>query len=947
MKNIYFKIAVLTILFTAVFNLTYADEIQKGKIVVKFKEGFVPQHSPDNLSGNADLDALLISEGLKSKKQLFSHLKKQDNRGLSRVFEFNLDDETDVQTLANLISKIDAVEYAEPRIIRTFEGSGSSANPGYRIDALPNDPFYSLQWYLPSISAPPAWDYSKGDPSVIIAIVDNGVERAHPDLASRMWVNSDETPGNGVDDDGNGFIDDFYGWDFALADNDPKPDYDSTGMTHGTHVSGIAAASMDNGKGIAGVAPLCKIMAVKAGSGNAITNGAEGITYAYENGAKVINLSWGGYFSSSLEEDAIINAINLGILVVAAAGNDNSNEPHYPSSYAQVLSVASINSDSKKTSWSNYGETIDLCAPGNIIYSTIVLESGVSSYAYLSGTSMASPVVAGVAGLVFAANPTWHQGKVAVKILNSGDYIYDVNPQYAGELGFGKVNAYKAVADLTPGFRLNTFYFSDVTTGDGDGIAEPYELLEVYARLENILQSAYDVQATLTCLSTDGVVTQTNAYYGDILAGQFAENTDEPFLLQLGNVQENEKIYLELHLETQSGFDFSIRTSITTMPPWASHYAGNVKTTVTSFGAIGYQNYPYNPSMFEQIGEGFRYPAASANALYHGGMILALNNSRIASTIYRDYNPPYDFEWIYDNLITFEAPGPLADQQTHAVYYDNGVFVTGVNAISVEQNTYARSDDPVDDFIIIEFTYTNNSASTLNNMYSGIFMDWDINNYTDNSVGYSATHKTSYMFDDDSIFYGLSALTDEVAGNPAISNSYYLYGAPLSDANLYNFMSGGYPISNDSGEDFSHILSVGPFTLSPDSSKTVAFAILGGTGYDDYIANVDAADSLYAVMFTDNTSKTAGGPFAITLSVPTPNPFNQSAAFAIHLTEGANVDIKVYDILGRNTADIFHGYLNAGTREFNWNTENLASGTYFLTARSNGEQAVKKLILIK
>lgn len=326
------------------------------------------------------------------------------------------------------------VEYAEPDYI---------AQPAYE----PNDPCYGdgTQWGPQKIFAPQAWDFCKGDSNVVVAVIDWGVDLQHPDLATEMWTNASEIPDNGIDDDGNGYIDDVYGWDFANNDNDPRQD----DYGHGSHVAGIAAAATDNGVGIAGVAFNSRIMAVKVGytdpdTGKHLaryTDIAYGIMYAADNGAKVINLSLGGYGYSSGLKGAVNYAWDAGCVLVGAAGNNNKSDPLYPAAYDNVIGVSATDQNDARASWSNYGAHVAVAAPGSSIYSTYW--NGSSTYAYMSGTSMAAPHVAGLAALLFAQDDTRTNAAVRSVIERSADDLGDVSwDQY---YGYGRINAYKAL----------------------------------------------------------------------------------------------------------------------------------------------------------------------------------------------------------------------------------------------------------------------------------------------------------------------------------------------------------------------------------------------------------------------------------------------------------------------------------------------------------------------
>jgi subtilisin family serine protease len=382
-----------------------------GQLLVKFDtervslpEDFSAQHK----TGFARLDEALSEAGvLGGSKMIPDALSAKRDGRFAGLYLLELDQKQDIGEAKEILSRTDGVIYAEPNYIR-------------QLYYEPNDTFYPYQWALHLINADEAWDISRGNSTVLIAIIDTGVDYLHPDLAPNIWHNPGETPDNGIDDDGNGYVDDHIGYDFSDApywpgmgdyldrDNDPMDD-----NGHGTHCSGIAAAAGDNEIGMAGVAFDAKIMAVRAGFSLIFGVGvledddsAAAIIYAADNGADVMNLSWGSFGQSAVIRDAIDYATSKGVTVVAAAGNSAVSELHFPSANDNVISVGAINSGSNLASFSNYGYTVDLVAPGVSIQSTIPTGIVAEDYAPLSGTSMASPHVAGAAGLLIAEDPT-------------------------------------------------------------------------------------------------------------------------------------------------------------------------------------------------------------------------------------------------------------------------------------------------------------------------------------------------------------------------------------------------------------------------------------------------------------------------------------------------------------------------------------------------------------
>ncbi|MFQ5963117.1 MAG: S8 family peptidase, partial [Candidatus Scalinduaceae bacterium] len=360
-----------------------------------------------------------------------------------KVFLHRIRDGRDVISVCNDLNNDPRIEYAEPNYIQ-------------KVDAVPNDPMYDQLWGMNNtgqtggtpdadIDAPEAWDINKGGSNIVVGVIDTGVDYNHEDLAANMWVNSGEIPENGIDDDGNEYIDDIHGIDAFNNDGDP---FDDNG--HGTHVSGTIGAVGNNGIGVVGVNWNVKIMALKflgAGGSGSTAGAIECLDYVtmmknnFGVNIKLTNNSWGGGGFSQALKDAIEAS---GILFAAAAGNDavdNDIIPHYPANYdsSNILAVASTDHNDGLSSFSNFGlQSVDIGAPGSSILST---KPG-NTYAVHSGTSMATPHASGVAALLVAANPALSFSELKSKIMSSTDPI----PALSGKtVTGGRLNAQSAL----------------------------------------------------------------------------------------------------------------------------------------------------------------------------------------------------------------------------------------------------------------------------------------------------------------------------------------------------------------------------------------------------------------------------------------------------------------------------------------------------------------------
>jgi subtilisin family serine protease len=369
---------------------------------------------------------------------------------ISRTYVLELDTASS-QEVTRIVAGLNAdpnVEFAEPEHI-------------YTATLTPNDPFFSTAgtwgqsyddlWGVKKIGSATAWDAAKGD-GVIVAVVDTGIDYNHPDLAANVWINTGEIPGNGKDDDGNGFVDDVRGWDFTTSTNDPIDHFG-----HGTHVAGTIAAIGNNGIGVIGIAWHAQVMAVKglddSGSGNDMTLGPA-IIYAANNGADVINASWGGFGHSQTIEDAIKYANSLGVVFVAAAGNSSIDANNFfPANSPEAITVSASDASDNLAYFSDFGSKIDVSGPGVDVLSlqangTSLGPAVIPGYCRLSGTSMATPHVAGTAALILSQNSGYSPEQVRQVIRSSA---VDAGPVgYDFSFGYGRVNAAGAIAVANP-----------------------------------------------------------------------------------------------------------------------------------------------------------------------------------------------------------------------------------------------------------------------------------------------------------------------------------------------------------------------------------------------------------------------------------------------------------------------------------------------------------------
>lgn len=449
-----------------VFAQSYNSQYTDGQIYFKFKDNIQPNLIV-NSDRTVDMDqpAAAFLGRVRQTHNIIGMWRPFDlnnDEKLLRTFRLDFVTPSDVEEIIAALQQNPNLEYVE-------------CVPYSQIEYVPNDTLYNLpifgsnyRWHLDRIQAEQAWNITKGSPDIKVAIVDNAIWANHPDLQDKVVLQRDVI--------------------YNTNNSNPQPtagsDFD---WSHGTHTTGLVAAESDNGIGIASIGYNTSIIAVKASANNnpsSISGGYSGVQWAANNGADVISMSWGGGGYSATAQNIMNTTYNMGIILVAAAGNDNVSTPHYPSAYSHVISVASTNANDIKSDFSNYGTTIDICAPGGVgipgpqgLLSTTYSTGTYGNYDLMAGTSMACPMVSGLCGLILSVNPLLDPDEVEAILKSTADSIEYLNPNYINKLGAGRINAFKAVsntpyspianfttqlATIMPGTSIN---FTDLSLG--------------------------------------------------------------------------------------------------------------------------------------------------------------------------------------------------------------------------------------------------------------------------------------------------------------------------------------------------------------------------------------------------------------------------------------------------------------------------------------------------
>lgn len=747
---------------------------------------------------------------------------------LSLIYELKYTANVDIYKAIRALKATNLLEYAEPYYLPD-------------ITYTPSDPGVSFQYALTNIQAYNAWNIHQGDTNTVVGITDTGTELTHSDLQNNIKKNYND-PIDGTDNDGDGYIDNFYGWDLGTNDNDPT----WQGNQHGVHVSGIAAASTDNGTGMAGVGFNCRFLPVKiADASGSLVAAYEGIKYVAEHGCKVINCSWGSTAGGQYGQDIVNYAtFNYDALVVAACGNNGADQMFYPAAYDNVLAVASTDNTDVKSSFSNYGYYVGICAPGSNIYSTW---NG-NSYSFQSGTSMASPCVAGGAALVRSYFPSYNALQIMYRLRQTADNIYGLsgNASYQNKLGNGRLNLYRALTDPAAPYVV---YQNINVTDNNDGLFLSGDTLRISGNFKNFLANATNLSATLTCLSPTVQVTPLSNTYniGNLNTLASVNHSLSPFTFKVNfNFAPNTPITFKMYISdgtnnwTQFFYVYMNSTYINIT-------VNDVFSTGTSNGRIGYNN--ANQSQ----GLGFTYKGT--NLLYEAGLMFGINTTSVSNCV-RNASGGTDNEFTtLANIIKIAPTSALSDMDTYAKFND-AASSTPMN-VEVEQRTFAWSNIPNTKFIIWDYTFKNNQSTTLNNFYAGIFADFDIDasSYNDNKCAYDAGTKMGYTYRTTGtpLFAGIKLLTyavtpvfygiDNISGGAGGVNMYDGYDKAEKYTTLSTQrLNAG---QGSTGNDVIEVMSAGPVSIPAGQTIKMAFALIAGDSLLDLINSANQAQIMY------------------------------------------------------------------------------------------------------
>lgn len=867
-----------------------------------------------------------------------NRIEKLSN-SLRRTYEICLNTSLEKTKVIKLVSTFPEVELAE-------------LYPEREICAIPNDSLFSEQFYMNLLRVTEAWDTLSVRRPILVSVVDTGVDYTHPDLAENIWNNPGEIGldnegndkrSNGIDDDNNGFVDDWRGWDFLSStsengyDNDPFP-----GHSHGTHVAGTIAAIINNEIGIAGMCDSIKILPVKIGDDNSMVtslrNSYEGLLYSAKMGADIINCSWGGTSHSIIEQEVIDLATELGSCVVAAAGNNNSEIGFYPASYNNVLSVAATDDQDRKAYFSNFYGAVDIAAPGIDIISTIVG----GNYAKWRGTSMATPIVSGVAAMVKMLYPNYTPIQLQEHLKATSIKIDSLNQQFIGKLGNGRVDALRAVTATNPKSILVKDLTIKEKNPDGRFLSNDECYIDLI--LENYLSKITNLLIKIEALD-------------------FPQVSFKPETMSVGQLATNERINLsnafEFNLPTFEKTDlrFSVKlafydgeelityaiTSIFVNPSYLTFDNNRITTTFNSRGNIGFNDYPSN-----EQGIGFSFDH-SPNILFEGSLMIAYD-TLVADVARNEKQLSQNRGFATTQKIDFLPTGnPIMLAGT--TFYKK--TVDAFPNISIKQWIYQPKQP--DNVIYTIYDVINNEDYVIDSLYLGLYFDWDIGiSGVDNIAQWDEKEQFGFVRNtmvDSLPVVGIKQLTDFANQFWAIDNDGVTDENPGVWDGFYNtekirMLKSGIGRAKSNLTDVSVVTGAGPIFLEAKDTARVTFAIISDKNLESLNKSIAPAINYASSQNLINGNVNKPIEKSKILSVY-PNPLRPNSAIwtKFQLSEESNVSIYLYDILGNKTEKLLEGKYPKSKYLTQIYVPNLAAGAYFLVFRANNNLETTPIII--
>jgi PKD repeat protein len=1024
------------------------------RIVVKFDQTILTRMNRAQAAQGKleipDLDRLAEQYGVRSIVQQFpgARPKRLGKRviDLSGWHILSLKTEQDAQAMVEAYRSIPGVLDAQPVGV-------------HAVDATPNDPRYVDQWHLDQandhdIDGPEAWDVETGKQDILVANLDTGVRYMHKDLgganaswstpeaaSGNMWINTAERGGvAGVDDDGNGYIDDWIGWDFVSSagsffnpcvtgedcsteDNDPR---DFNG--HGTHTSGIVAALNNNGYAVSSAAGGwgdgslqttgngVRIMALRIGwSGRTFFIGgsevgyvsmdfaAQAFRYAADNGADIASCSWSSSNSGGLG-DAIDYFLATGGLIFKSAGNAGNEATDYMTAREDIISVAATDASDVRASFSSYGTWVDISAPGEDIMSLYHVHTDETAdyVASASGTSMAAPLAAGVAALIWSRNPSWTAAQVRQRLFDTADDIDGLagNSSYAGKLGAGRVNAYNALntggptppaaaftGSPTSGCSPLAVSFTDQSTGEitswswtfGDGGTSTTQ------SPSHTFNAVGTYEVSLTATGPGGSDTETKTGYITVSTSPVAEFSGTPIS---GNAPLTVTFSdLSTGSPTSWSWNFGDGGTSTTQNP--SHQYSAVGTYTISLTATnGCGSTTETKTGYISVSEGPAVPVAEFSGTPTSGCSPLEVSFTDQST-----GEVASWSWAFGDGGTSTAQSPSHTYNGTGTY-EVSLTVTGPGGSDTETKTgyITVSTSPVADFSGTPTSGNTPLTVSFSDLSTGNPTSWS---WTFGDGGTSTTQSPSHQYSAAGTYTVSLTATNACGSSTETKSGYITVSEPTAQTmhvqlvqvtklSFFNFLfrgnvsvrivdAGGSPVEGASVSGSWSGGASGSSQFTTNSGGEGSASSGWTTGNPDFTFCVDDLAKegwTYDAAANEMTCGTSTGSSTATIAaanvenpdlksvlensaVAYPNPFNPSTTISFYLPEASPVKVQIYDILGRSVKILLDDNLNAGVNSVRWDGtdasgRHVGSGQYiYRISAANGTNIVRRMMLLK
>lgn len=822
-----------------------------------------------------------------------------------------------------LIKNFEEVEIAEPIYIDK------------PLQYFPDDPLAPQQILLTKCQIIDAWSLDSGDTNVIIGISDVGVDQNHEDLQYSIAINWSD-PLNNIDDDGNGYIDDFKGYDFANENSSYDNTYSS--HDHGTNVSGIAAATVNNGVGIAGVANKCKIFPIKTSVNNELIFSYESIIYAAIRGFKVLNCSWGIEKPYSEIDQSIINyAIARDVAIVASGGNTTGSfQKNYPSAYHGVLAVGEVD-QMDNFSGNNLGEYIDILAPGKGNWYPLNI-SGYSNSG--SGSSYAAPVVAGVVALVRSKYPQLNALQALELVRLTADDVSKITYNYYWkDLLPGRVNAYKALNTdpfSMPSIRPEKSYFKDLYGNIIDRFAVgDTVILDIDAF--NYLGEADNLTFKLSAIKDD--YKSIRVLDSIINIGNIEENSE----IKIGSFKftinsENEsKMFFRIDIYGDNNYhDFFLIEFIPT-PLTATFSNEVIKFSASDAGTIGFGGNENN-----RQGIGFEYKHIG-NQLWKSCFFAFVGNNKYVSSLYWDIMPGNNNDFIPEKKL-------VPPERNICIFNDNNAISSLKLGIQVKQEFIIPKGQHSIAKVNIEIKNTNHTQ--LDNFAAGYYFDWDVNNSDSNKVellpeaipnhllSYPAAVEIIQYTDKQFPIFGCGVISYENQGHAqaaGINNQLHqIYNEDI----MFNSLTSGTSFQDIGVFDASCVVGMYyPGSFSPNEIKKFSICFGAADNKNDFIEKMKRAlDTTYTKVENKNNNSIVN---------IYPNPAKDIVNIEFQSTQSTKIDLEIIDELGRTIQKYTETINNIGKINWNIDLSKYSSGIYNIIIKYNNDIINKKLFIVK